>query len=76
MDQRQENVAMLKERARAIRLHIIDLVGTGRAGHLGGSCSAADVVAALYFGRMAYRPEDPAWEGRDLSLIHISPGKG
>lgn len=66
---RHERADALKERAKAVRLNVLELVGVGKAGHLGGSCSAADLVAALYFGKMQYRPEDPAWPGRDRLVL-------
>ncbi|RJQ54579.1 MAG: transketolase [Actinobacteria bacterium] len=46
------------------------------SGHPGGSLSAADVVAALYFNVMDHRPADPAWPDRDrfvLSKGHAAP---
>ena len=44
-----EKIAELKEKARAVRLGIIDALGIDKRGHLGGSMSCADIVAALYF---------------------------
>ena len=44
-----ETIAELKEKARAVRLGIIDALGIDKRGHLGGSLSCADIVAALYF---------------------------
>ena len=58
-------VQTLRERALRIRMRIVDLVGIGRAGHLGGSCSLADIMAALYFYKMRLQKEDPKWPGRD-----------
>lgn len=62
-------VRALQERARKVRLNILDLVGVGRAGHLGGSNSAADIVTALYFDQMRFDPKNPRWEGRDRLLL-------
>ena len=42
----------LKEKARSVRLGVIDALGVGNRGHLGGSMSCADIVAALYFYKM------------------------
>jgi transketolase len=55
--------------ARRIRLNIIQMVGVGQRGHLGGSCSIADVVTALYFSKMHHDPADPAWPERDRFLL-------
>jgi len=49
----------LKEKARKVRLGIIGALGIGNRGHLGGSMSCADIVAALYFYKMRYSPDKP-----------------
>jgi transketolase len=55
--------------ARTIRLNIIQMVGVGQRGHLGGSCSIADVVTALYFYKMRHDPSNPSWPDRDRFLL-------
>ena len=55
------------------------IVGThaAKSGHPGGSLSAADLFAYLYFEEMNVRPEEPRWDGRDrfvLSKGHTAPG--
>jgi transketolase len=55
--------------ARRIRLNIIQMVGVGQRGHLGGSCSIADVVTALYFSKMRHDPANPTWPDRDRFLL-------
>jgi len=32
------------------------MIGVGKVGHLGGSCSLAEIVAALYFEKMRFDP--------------------
>ena len=65
MDQ-TETIKKIKLLAANIRRNIILTIGKdGRPGHLGGSCSSADIVAVLYGHKMRYKPEDPAWEDRD-----------
>ncbi|NLN65654.1 MAG: transketolase [Clostridiaceae bacterium] len=59
----------LERKAREIRLTIVKMVGPGTPGHFGGSCSIADVVAALYFNRMKHDPKNPGWEGRDRLIF-------
>jgi transketolase len=66
--QRNE-IERLKDIARAIRLNIVQMVGVGQKGHLGGSCSIADVVTVLYFSKMRHDPENPAWPERDRFLL-------
>ena len=46
-------------------------------GHVGGSLSIADALAALYGRLMKYDPKNPRWEGRDylvMSKGHCGPG--
>lgn len=59
----------IQRRAHAIRVQIVRMVGTEQKGHLGGSCSIADVVAALYFGKMRHDPAHPAWPDRDRLVL-------
>ena len=56
----QETVSAMKEKARAVRLGIIDALGIDKRGHLGGSMSCADIVAALKarFRRPAQEQQD------------------
>ncbi|MGI6669895.1 MAG: transketolase [Acetivibrionales bacterium] len=65
------DIAYLKEKAKAIRHGIVDMVGCerGKAGHLGGSCSIADVVAVLYFRKMKHDPANPKAEDRDRFVL-------
>lgn len=67
----------LQEIARRMRCHVVRMTHAAGSGHPGGSLSAADIMAALWFGGfMRYRADDPAWEGRDrfvLSKGHAAP---
>ena len=58
-------------KARQLRHDIVDMVGgkDGKVGHLGGSCSIADVVAVLYFDRMKHDPGNPKDPDRDRFLL-------
>ena len=40
-------------------------------GYIGQALGVSDVLAAAYFHALAYRPEDPEWEGRDRFLLSI-----
>ncbi len=62
-------VEELEQQARLLRLTLVRMVGPGKPGHFGGSCSIADVVAALYFHKLRHHPEDPAWPDRDRFLL-------
>mgnify|MGYP002615760755 FL=1 len=59
-----------------IRMGIIESTHGAKAGHPGGSLSAADVLTYLYFKHMNIDPQDPRWEKRDrfvLSKGHACP---
>ncbi|MDR1571335.1 MAG: transketolase [Clostridiales Family XIII bacterium] len=67
---------LIEEMAREIRIDIVKQVYFAGSGHPGGSLSAADILAALYFGEMDIDPENPRMAGRDrfvLSKGHAAP---
>ena len=60
-----------------VRMGIIDAVYGAKAGHPGGSLSAADLFTYLYFKELNVDPANPKWEDRDrfvLSKGHTVPG--
>jgi len=66
----------VQDQARLIRQDIIKMLGEAGSGHSGGSLSAADIVACLYFWEMNIDPSRPQWEERDrfvLSKGHAAP---
>jgi transketolase len=68
--------AALAAIARRLRVNILRMIANAGSGHPGGSLSAIDLVAYLYFHRMKIRPAEPNWDGRDrfvLSKGHCSP---
>ncbi|MBR4685252.1 MAG: transketolase [Candidatus Methanomethylophilaceae archaeon] len=69
-------VAELENIANKLRLHVVEMTYAARSGHPGGSLSAADMIAALYFKFMRHDPKNPDWDGRDrfvLSKGHVAP---
>ena len=67
----------LKKYANEVRKGILTSTHSAKAGHPGGSLSAADVFTFLYFEEMNIDPKDPAKEDRDrfvLSKGHTAPG--
>lgn len=69
-------VAHVKAMARELRLRVLDMVYTAQSGHIGGSFSAAEVMAALYFDILKIDPKRPDWPDRDrfiLSKGHVCP---
>lgn len=59
----------LRLRADEIRKDIVKMIGVGKAGHLGGSCSLADIVAVLYFYKMKHDPQNPQMKDRDRFIL-------
>ena len=62
--------------AREIRVDVLRMVYTAQTGHLGGSFSAAEIVAALYMHHLRVDPRRPDWPDRDrfvLSKGHAAP---
>ena len=59
----------LQERARQIRLDVLDMVYRRAAGHPGGSFSCAEMLAALYFHHLKIDPARPDWPERDRFLL-------
>ncbi len=69
-------VTDLSQKAREIRLNVLDMVYTVQSGHIGGSFSEAELIAALYFHILRLRPDNPKWPDRDrfiLSKGHACP---
>ncbi len=76
MDPKMVDIKEIETRARNIRRLVIEMLAAAGSGHPGGSLSAADIVASLYFGVMRHRPQDPFWDDRDrfiLSKGHACP---
>ena len=67
----------LKKTANQVRKGIVSAVHSAKAGHPGGSLSAADIFTYLYFEEMNIDPKNPKMENRDrfvLSKGHTAPG--
>lgn len=68
--------AELEEKAKILRQEVIKMLGKAGSGHPGGSLSAADIMACLYFWEMRYDSQRPDWAERDrfvLSKGHVAP---
>ena len=52
-----------------LRADVVRMIGVGKAGHLGGSCSLAEIVAALYFEKMHFDPKALGDPRRDRFLV-------
>lgn len=76
MEEKMNNIE-LQKKANEVRKGIVTAVHSAKAGHPGGSLSAADVFTFLYFEEMNIDPENPDKEDRDrfvLSKGHTAPG--
>ena len=76
MEETMKNLE-LQKRANDVRKGIVTAVHGAKAGHPGGSLSAADIFTFLYFEEMNIDPKNPDMEERDrfvLSEGHTAPG--
>lgn len=73
----EQDILAIKSHARNMRCSILRMLTSAKSGHPGGSLSATDILATLFFsGVMNYKPEDPHYEGRDRFLLskgHAAP---
>ena len=71
------NKLELQKMANEVRKGIVTSVHAAKAGHPGGSLSAADIFTYLYFEELNVDPQDPKKKDRDrfvLSKGHTAPG--
>jgi len=70
------DIESLKGIANQLRIHSIEATTAAGSGHPTSCCSAAEVVAALFFGHMRYDPKNPHYHNNDrfiLSKGHAAP---
>jgi transketolase len=70
MKERGSNTS-LEQRAYGIRRHALRMAAVQGQGYIAQALGIADVLAVAYFDALAYRPEDPEWEGRDRFLLSV-----
>lgn len=73
---RKELVRRLNEVAQELRVTDLEMLIEAGSGHPGGTLSAAEMVAALFFHKLRLRPDEPEWPDRDrfvLSKGHCIP---
>lgn len=71
-----EQLIALEDKAREIRITVVEMINAAKSGHTGGSLGMADIFTALYFHAAKQDPKNPDWEERDrivLSNGHITP---
>ena len=70
------DIEVLKGIANQLRIHSIAATTAAGSGHPTSCCSAADLVAALFFSHMRYDPKNPHYYNNDrfiLSKGHAAP---
>jgi len=70
------DIELLKGIANQLRIHSITSTTAAGSGHPTSCCSAADVMAALFFGHMRYDAKNPHYYNNDrfiLSKGHAAP---
>jgi transketolase len=70
------DIELLKGIANQLRIHSINATTAAGSGHPTSCCSAADIVATLFFGHMRYDPKNPHYYNNDrfiLSKGHAAP---
>src|SRR5216117_1861913 len=70
------DIEALKGIANQLRIHSIAATTAAGSGHPTSCCSAADLVAALFFGHMRFDPKNPKYYNNDrfiLSKGHAAP---
>lgn len=66
---KSELVQELKKRASLLRLDVLEMLGNGKIGHVGGTMSMAELMAVLYFHQMKVCPENPSCPDRDIFIM-------
>ncbi len=72
----QEKITLIQQKARDIRISIIEMLAQAKSGHTGGPLGMADVFATLYVHSLQHDPANPFMVERDrvvLSNGHICP---
>ena len=71
----KEKIQELKRMGNVLRKNVVYSMGVDYPGHIGGSFSAADIMAALYFYKMKHDPKNRYMKERDrliLSKGHVA----
>jgi transketolase len=72
----KEDKKFLENKARDIRISIVEMLAEAGSGHTAGPLGMVDVFTTLYFKVLKHNPKKPDWEERErvvLSNGHICP---
>jgi transketolase len=67
-----DQAAVIRGRAKAIRRHILRMAAAGRTSHVGSSLCCADILAVLYFDSLRIDPSD--WDSPSCDRFVLSKG--
>jgi transketolase len=59
----------VRAKAARMRIDIVEMIGEAGSGHPGGSLSAAEIMAALFFHKLRLDPKNPDWPERDRFIL-------
>ena len=65
----EATIKELKGKALQLRYNLLEMIGIGKAGHLGGSSSLAETMAVLYFHKMKLDKKNPKSPDRDRLVL-------
>ncbi len=66
--------SVLQTQANTIREDVLRVSIANHAGHIAPSLSCVDILTALYYDVMKYRPGEPEWEERDRLIFSKAHG--
>ncbi len=72
MSYSDKQIKELEAKAKEVRRLIVQMLAEAGSGHPGGSLSSTDLITALFFSVLRYRPQEPDWPERDR--FHMSKG--
>jgi transketolase len=67
------DIELLAGIANQLRIDSISATTAAGSGHPSSCCSAADLVAALFFGHMRYDPKNPHYANNDRFILVQGP---
>ena len=64
-------VARLKQTARTLRRHVLQMAEIVGQGYVGQGLGISDLLTVLYFDELRYDPKNPSWPDRDRFILSI-----
>ena len=65
----ETRIREIEEKARAIRMTIIEMLVAAGSGHTAGPLGMTDIFATLYFHTLSHDPKNPDWAERDRLIL-------